>query len=184
MNHEWNESRGNVCQQSGEITKSSMRSLKTAETVQWFSSKRVTTAASTGLAWHYKLEKNSDDDMNTWHAIKNKKKHSKCCPFLLIFVILVYSAGCFPARVEILIRGPPFEVFLSHALGIISDSSTCGKYRQFQWFYQRSLDPLLATHNAWLTCFITCMLAEVLRNRCQILGAELLPLWNRLLNQV
>lgn len=44
-----------------------------------------------------------------------------------------------------------FLKFSSHALGIISDSSTCGKYRQFQWFYQRSLD--LTACKAWLTCF-------------------------------
>lgn len=88
--------------------------------------------------------KNSDDDddMSTWHAMK--KIILNVVPFFWSLFFWYTQLVAFLARVEILIRGPPFEVFPSHALGIISDSSTCGKYRQFQWFYQRSLDPPLA----------------------------------------
>lgn len=78
--------------------------------------------------------------MTGTHGIRKKKKST--CPSLLIFALLQHLTACSP--VEKLVWGAPFEFLFSHAMGIISDSSKCGKYGQFQLFYQNSIDPRLA----------------------------------------
>lgn len=129
----------NVCQQCEKITKSSVRPVKTENTVQWSRLKCVTTAASTGLEWHYKLNK-PDNDRNMWHSIRERKKSTRS--YVLIFI--------FSATPNWLLScGAPVSkrTFWSFPLTLwesFSYRSTCGKHWHFQWFYQNSLDPLRA----------------------------------------